>query len=68
MSLTAADAKWTPTIETFVAERNIDKSGMCILDRAFFAQECDELPGFTEQQWKTDSEATASEVENADAF
>ena len=53
LSLTAADVKWTPTIETFVVERNIDKSGMSILDRAIFAQECDDLLGFTEQRWKT---------------
>ena len=55
LSLTAADVTWTPTIENFIAERNIDKSGMSNLNRTIFAQECDELPGFTEQQWETDS-------------
>ena len=64
LSLTAADVRWTPTIETFVAERNIDKSGMSILDRAIFAQECDELPGFAEQQWETDSDVTENASES----
>ena len=68
LSLSAADVKWAPTIETFVAERNFDKSGMSPLDRPIFAQECDELPGFTAQQWETDGDTTESEVENADAF
>ena len=48
LSLTAADATWTPTIKNFIAERNIDTSGMSTLDRAIFAQECDELSGVTD--------------------
>ena len=68
LSLTAADVKWAPTIEIFVAEPNIDKSGMSTLDRVIFAQECDELPGFTEQQWETVSGASESGADNADMF
>ena len=50
LSLTAADVTWTPTIKSFIVKRNIDTSGMSTLDRAIFAQECDDLQGFTEQQ------------------
>ena len=36
---------------------------MSTLDRAIFAQECDDLPGFTEPHWETDSDNTEDDVE-----
>ena len=63
LSLTA-DIAWTPTITSVIVERNIDTYGMSILDRAIFAQECDELPSVTEQQWEMDSDDTEDAFES----
>ena len=49
LTLTAADIKWAPTIETFVDDRRSDKSKMSSLGSAIIAQQHDELPAPIEQ-------------------
>ena len=61
LSINAADITWTPTVTSVIIERNIDTSGMSTLDRAIFAQECDELPSAAAPQCETDSDATTDD-------
>ena len=56
LSINAADITWTPTCTSVIVERNIDADGMSTLERAIFAQECDELPSAAEPQYETDSD------------
>ena len=61
LSINAADLTWTPTCTSVIVERNIDAASTSTLERATFAQECDELLSAPEPQYETDSDDDVSE-------
>ena len=54
---------WTPTCTSVIVERNIDAASMSTLERAIFAQECDELPSAAQPQYENDVDLRGDEAE-----